>query len=164
MIDDIQKKCHSCAKPISKFWFMHYCNVACVPDDVEVPRNLLQEEALRIDRAKCQMPLSDREALDLLAFLRQQPPGADFGQPVILVSREKIELSRALAGGKLLGAPESEPDPFMKLTAGDIIENLLVLLTEAEYDYNNLVQGVHDMHDRRMRVRRRQNLLQGGAR
>lgn len=161
MIDDIQKKCFRCAKPISKFWFKRYCNVDCVPDDIEIPRNLLQEEALRIDKAKCRIPLTKIEVRDLLAHLRSQAVGSDYNRSVGLVRREQLDLHRAMAGGKFAGAEESMP--FINLTPGDVIENLLVLLTEAENDYNNLVQDMQDFQSRRIEAGRRKNILQGGC-
>jgi hypothetical protein len=160
LINDAQRKCLGCGKPISRVWFKGYCNVECVPDNVEIPRMILQSEAVRIDRAKCRVSLTEIEVRDLLAHLRSQAVGSDYDCPVGLVRQEHLNLARTIAGVPFAGAPV----PFINLTPGDIIENLLVLLTEAENDYNNLVQGVHDMHDRRAEARRRQNLLQGGAR
>lgn len=161
LIDDIQNKCNSCGKPISKFWFERYCNVECVPDDVEVPRRLLQEEAVRIDRAKCRIPLTEIEVRDLLAHLRSQPVGSDYNCSVGLVRREKLDLHRAMAGGKFAGAM---PMPFVNLTPGDVIENLLVLLTEAENDYNNLVEYNRERAKKELRSQRRAQSVLGGAR
>jgi hypothetical protein len=161
LINDAQRKCLGCGKPISRVWFKGYCNVECVPDNVEIPRMILQSEAVRIDRAKCRIPLTEIEVRDLLAHLRSQAVGSDYDRPVGLVRKEKLDLHRAMAGGKFAGA--EEPMPFVNLTPGDIIENLLVLLTEAENDYNNLVQDVNDNRLRR-EFTRRKNLLQGGAR